>query len=700
MAFAGKRLFMKKIRNKNMIKALLLMLILLTGLLGSASAEAPVLGAAPGGSELTGKSSAEIVGMMELGFNIGNTFDASGGNVQTRESQWGNVAVTQEFVDAIYDAGFNTVRIPITWYGFIADDGSYTINPDYLARIKEVVDYCYNDGLFVIINAHHEPWINRKDLNTAYKEVAEELNAVWAQVATYFANYDQHLIFEGMNEPRMAGTDGEWNGNADAYYAVNYLNQVFVNAVRSTGLGHNGERCLMIPGYAASSSSEIMRTVAIPTYKGQAVENLIVSVHSYTPYEFCLTDNRNNFINGLDTGSIDSVFRDIYTTFVQNGIPVVIGETGATNSGDNTEARVAWAEYTAQKAASYGIPIILWDNGAAGKSGGECHSYIKRRTNEVLFPEIFEALKRGWNSVKRGAIRYAASVPRTGGILGGRILFENPDGASSDAVKLDVKGLSLPECGTVAVVYQGESTPFFNINDEGRGAGFSAESTRSFEGYQVATFSLSRVPSFYQDLLPNAENITFSVAEEGASPYTIYEVSILGMPASNPETTYTYRVNGNAYATSKDTPVKNPTPEGFKFLGWYTSPKYTPGTEFNGTIHEGARTVYAKLELASFRPVAVSVTPAPLPVISPRSDRPMPTPTPTPSPEVTPTPTPAEAVTEQPATPTAAAETTDKNKDEKPMNPALLIIPLLMSFAIIGYGVFLVVRGIRGRKQQ
>ena len=93
MAFAGKRILMKHYRTT--IKALLLMLAMLTGLLGSASAEAPLLGAAPGGNELTGRSANEIVGMMELGFNIGNTFDASGGTVKTRESQWGNVAVTQ-----------------------------------------------------------------------------------------------------------------------------------------------------------------------------------------------------------------------------------------------------------------------------------------------------------------------------------------------------------------------------------------------------------------------------------------------------------------------------------------------------------------------------------------------------------------------------------------------------------------------------
>ena len=297
---------------------------------------------------------------------------------------------------------------------FISKDGTYTINPDYLARVKEVVDYCYNDGFFVIINAHHESWINRKDLDTAYPEVAVELNALWTQIATYFADYDQHLIFEGMNEPRMVGTGVEWNGSDAGFVAVNYLNQVFVNAVRSNGLGHNDERCLMIPGYAAACSSAVLQSIAIPTYDGKPVNNLIISVHSYTPYEFCLTDERDTFVVGVSSSSVDSVFRDINNTFLKNGIPVVIGETGATNTKNNTAQRAEWFRYTAKKAVSYGVPIIIWDNGASGSSGGECHSYINRRTGQVLFPEIFDAMKEGWSSMTRGSAVGTLADPMAG----------------------------------------------------------------------------------------------------------------------------------------------------------------------------------------------------------------------------------------------------------------------------------------------
>lgn len=355
---------------------------------------------------LTGKSAAEIVSMMGLGFNIGNTFDSTGGKLKDHETKWGNPVVTQELIDTIYDNGFDTVRIPITWMDFISNDGTYTVDPAYLARIKEVVDYCYNDGLFVIINAHHESWINISTLDTDYLKVAEELQALWTQIATYFADYDQHLIFEGMNEPRMSGTDIEWTGRSEAYAAVNYLNAVFTTTVRSNGLGHNDERCLMITGYAAQSSLGIMKSIALPTYQGKLVNNLVISVHSYTPYEFCLTDKKKTFSlsNYSDTGSVSAVFRDIHDTFLKYGIPVIMGETGATNSGGNTDARVNWAYYTSKTAASYGIPIVLWDNGAGGRSGGECHQYISRRANNTItFPEIFEALHKGQSEAVRGS---------------------------------------------------------------------------------------------------------------------------------------------------------------------------------------------------------------------------------------------------------------------------------------------------------
>ena len=360
---------------------------------------------------LSGRNAHEIVEQMGLGWNLGNTFDATGGNknnVYSQETSWGNPRLNEQTIHRVKEAGFKTIRIPVTWYRQLSKDGTYTINSAFLARVKEVVDMAYAEGLYVIINMHHEEWLNSKNLDTQYVKIGEQLAAIWKQLAATFADYDQHLIFESMNEPRMAGTSVEWNGNEAGFAAVNYLNQVFVDTIRTDAQGYNAERALMIPGYAASSSNAPMMAIKIPEWNGQQAVNIIVAIHSYTPYDFCLSDTQVNF-NKLFTNHttpIDMVFYSIKGMFLDKGIPVVMGETGATNK-DNTVARENWAYFMGKKAATYGIPIIIWDNGANGNSGGECHAWINRKTTGDLSPHptVLQALFDGANSVEWGYVK-------------------------------------------------------------------------------------------------------------------------------------------------------------------------------------------------------------------------------------------------------------------------------------------------------
>lgn len=349
---------------------------------------------------LSGYSSMEIVSMMGKGYNIGNTLDATGGkasDISLHETSWGNPVINQDLVDGIAEAGFNVVRIPITWNKHIAKDGDYAIDPKFLERVREVVDYCYADDLFVIINVHHESWVNVPNFDTTYEAIGDKLGALWSQVADYFADYDQRLIFEGMNEPRAAETPYEWTGNAKCYEAINYLDQVFVDAVRGNGKGFNGERALMIPDYAASSSKAALNALKIPEINGAPDPNLIISVHCYSPYEFCLTDSQTTFSrsNSADTADIRRLMGDLQKMFIDNGYPVVIGECGCTNSGDNHGARLEWFDYFGEMSRQYNIPAILWDNGSGGNSGGECHKYFNRKTGELLEQELIEAFIYG-----------------------------------------------------------------------------------------------------------------------------------------------------------------------------------------------------------------------------------------------------------------------------------------------------------------
>lgn len=658
---------------------------------------------------LTGHTSAEIVSMMGLGYNIGNTFDATGGTIETHERAWGNVPVTQDFVDAVYEAGFDTVRLPITWMDFVSKDGLFTIDPAYLARVKEVVDYCYNDGLFVIINLHHESWVNRADFDTAYQDIAPELAALWTQIATYFADYDQHLIFEGMNEPRMAGTAQEWSGNYAAYEGVNYLNQIFVNAVLSTGLGHNSERALMIPGYAAGCSANLMKAIAMPTYRGQSLQNnLIVSVHSYTPYEFCLQDVKKTFRldNTSDTCTIDYVLRDINEIFLKNGIPVIIGETGATNSGNNTAERANWAYYMSEQSNAYGVPIILWDNGSKAASGGECHGYINRATCQIMYPEIFEALQNGQKAQKRGSARQTETGAPEGNLLDGRTIWADADGLKAkkewDATYIQFNSDTsfYPKDGKIAVVYKGSGSPQLVLDSEVRTQWWMPvipSSTEKVGDYRVAFFTTAKILETLSGygITETADLRFFSVVSTGPA-ITTYEIDVFG---DAPATVLTFKVNGRTVNSDGVNAPKAPAFEGMEFAGWYTTPNFLPGTEFAGKAPDGIQTVYGKLGLKSYVPIATDVTPAAVPVIVPLSER-KPTPTPTPTPVITEAPTPTTVITEAPSPtfiPTPAPETVEEMQNPGNSSPWFFVVIGISALIVLLILIICIVKQVRKR---
>ena len=248
--------------------------------------------------------------------------------------------------------------------------------------------------MFVILNIHHEEWHFPSHENA--DAAKEKLAKVWGQIAEHFEGYDEHLIFEGLNEPRKKGTAVEWNdGDQEGRDVVNEYNQVFVETIRNSG-GNNPKRHLMIPSYAASSSYTAMNSVVIP----ENDDKIIVSVHSYTPYNFALntkSDASWSADNSSDTGAIDKVFNDIESIFTYRGVAVIIGEFGSINRLDaegnnNLEARVAHAKYFMEKSKEYGVPCVWWDN-AAFIGNGENFGLMERGVMpRWKFPEIVTAL--------------------------------------------------------------------------------------------------------------------------------------------------------------------------------------------------------------------------------------------------------------------------------------------------------------------
>jgi len=333
--------------------------------------------------------STELVKEIKIGWNLGNTMDATGGQGVSSEISWGNPVTSKEMIDSIKTAGFNILRIPTTWEKHLGPAPDYIIDEKWLSRVQEITDYAIDNGMFVIINMHHEEWYLPFYDNA--DKATDMLTKVWKQVADRFENYDEHLIFEGLNEPRQKGTSFEWNGgNQEGWEVVNQLNAAFIETIRNAG-GNNPLRHLMIPPYAATSSTNAWSGFIVPKD-----DKIIVSIHAYTPYNFALnktgtsewsTDNSN------DTREIDNLMNSIDQNFISKGIPVILGEFGAMNK-DNTNSRVAWAEYYIKKAKEKGIPCIWWDNGAFAGSG-ELFGLLDRRGLTWKYPEVVDALMQG-----------------------------------------------------------------------------------------------------------------------------------------------------------------------------------------------------------------------------------------------------------------------------------------------------------------
>lgn len=340
-------------------------------------------------------SSMELIGEMKTGWNLGNTLDSVISNPTGNElpsdweTAWGQPVTTKAMIDSVKAQGFNVLRVPVTWDGKFGEAPDYTINEAWIARVKEVVDYGIDNGMFVILNMHHEEW----HMPTADNEEAakEKLCALWKQIAEYFKDYDEKLIFEGMNEPRLKNTPMEWNGgNAEAREVINHLNAAFVETVRATG-GNNEKRHLMIPTYAASSMDSVINDMVIPDDP-----KIIVSIHAYLPYTFALADNASGTSewsadNTNDTRDIDELFAKLKERYIDKGQAVIIGEYGTRNRNFNTEARAACASYYITKAHEVGIPCIWWDNNAF-LGNGENFGLFNRVSFEWRFPEINKAI--------------------------------------------------------------------------------------------------------------------------------------------------------------------------------------------------------------------------------------------------------------------------------------------------------------------
>lgn len=348
----------------------------------------------------------QIASNMKVGWNIGNTLEAICG-----ENAWGNPDISQRLIDSVKAAGFDAIRLPCAWYCH-SDQSTNVIDSAWIARVKEVVDYCINDSLYVILNIHWDSgWLENHVTTTDSATVNAKQHAYWTQIANYFIDYDEHLLFASANEPNVE--------NATQMGVLLAYHQTFINAVRATG-GNNSSRTLIIQGPSTDidKTNNLMDTM--PT--DSIANRLMVEVHYYTPWQFCLltedgkepwakmfyywgedyhstADATRNATWG-EEADLDRYLGLMKTKFVDKGIPVILGEYGAikrTISGNSDQelhlaSRLYFYKYFVESAVDKGIIPFNWDTGPYGIN---TMGIFDRNTGSVVDNDLLDAIMVG-----------------------------------------------------------------------------------------------------------------------------------------------------------------------------------------------------------------------------------------------------------------------------------------------------------------
>ncbi len=329
-------------------------------------------------TQVTDLTNATIVKAMGAGWNLGNALDSVDDTGATGETLWGNPEISKRLFKVIAASNIKTVRIPVTWVDAVSVNGaSYEINESrfnaILNRVQEVVDMARAYDLFVIINIQHDggEGITNRWLDVAASNqtgIRRAFTDVWTRIAQKFADYDQHLIFESMNEVMESGNYGM--PSATTYRNINTLNQNFVTAVRGQNSAANQKRFLMVPGYNTNIDATVADNGFVMPAYNESTEYEIVSVHFYDPYNFTLNEGSDGTtkLTDSDLQNIDTQFDKLKTKFIDKGIPVVVGEFAAVDKNNYSEI-ARYISKVVESAKSRGIGYAYWDNGYTGSFG-------------------------------------------------------------------------------------------------------------------------------------------------------------------------------------------------------------------------------------------------------------------------------------------------------------------------------------------
>jgi aryl-phospho-beta-D-glucosidase BglC (GH1 family) len=360
----------------------------------------PNYNTAPLAPDAAGMSSTavELAAKITLGLNIGNTLEAIGG-----ETAWGNPRITKTFIEFVQQSGFNAVRIPCSWNQYMANNSTAQLKTDWLKRVKEVIQYCVDKNLFVLLNIHWDGgWLENNCTVAKQAENNAKQRAFWEQIATHLRSFDEHVLFAGANEPNVS--------DATQMAVLYSYHQTFINAVRSTG-GKNSYRVLVVQGPSTDIETTNKLMLTLPTDK--ITNRMMVEIHYYAPWNFCgldadaswgkmfyywgkdyhsTTDPTRNAAWG-EEATLDANFQLMKNQFVDKGIPVILGEYSAMRRSSLTgaaltlhlESRAYYFQYVTHQAKANGILPYFWDTGGL----------LNRNNNIVLDQKALDALIQG-----------------------------------------------------------------------------------------------------------------------------------------------------------------------------------------------------------------------------------------------------------------------------------------------------------------
>ncbi|WP_053712299.1 cellulase family glycosylhydrolase [Streptomyces sp. NRRL B-3648] len=359
-------------------------------------------------------AAADAVAAMQPGWNLGNTLDAI-----PDETSWGNPPVTKALFDTVRAQGFRSVRIPVTWTGHQSATAPYTIDTAFLARVRQVVDWALADGLYVVLNVHHDSWQWIADMAGDHGKVLARFDAIWTQVSAAFRDEPRTLLFESINEPQFNNaTDDRKTG------LLNELNTSFHTIVRSSG-GGNAGRLLVLPTLGCTPSQDLMDNLS-GTMSALHDANLVATVHYYGWYPFSVNIAGGTRFDAASQQDMTDAFARMHDTFVAKGIPVYLGEYGLLSWPDHTHPDAVergeglkYFEQLGHRARSAGVTTALWDP----------FSLLDRATLQWRDPALFAWIRSGWTT-RSGTASSDRVFVRKSAPVTAQTLTLNPNGTA------------------------------------------------------------------------------------------------------------------------------------------------------------------------------------------------------------------------------------------------------------------------------